>query len=38
MKMVTFILGILVGGVIGTFAMALVKIGSRYDDEEDYSV
>lgn len=38
MKMVTFILGILVGGVIGTFAMALVKVGSRYDDEEDYSV
>lgn len=38
MKMVTFILGILVGGAVGTFAMALVKVGSRYDNEEDYSV
>ena len=35
MKMFTFILGILVGGLIGTFAMALVKVGSRYDDEEE---
>lgn len=34
MKMVTFILGILVGGLIGIFAMALVKVGSRYDEEE----
>jgi len=34
MKIVTFILGILVGGLIGTFAMALIKVGSRYDEEE----
>ncbi len=32
--MITFILGILVGGAIGTFAMALVKVGSQYDEEE----
>lgn len=38
MKMITFILGIFVGSAIGIFTMALVKVGSRYDDEEDYSV
>jgi len=38
MKMITFFLGFMIGGAVGTFAMALVKVGSRYDDDEDYSV
>lgn len=33
MKMITFIIGVFVGGIFGVFSMALIKGGSMYENK-----
>ena len=38
MKMITFVIGLFIGGIIGVFSMALVTAGKDDDKSSDNSV